>query len=162
MSYKLVEELQPVRGYQSGQIPAAEDMWAGDPVSDVLSLANHVGLMLVITNYAGATGTAKITVESCDDTVPTNTTLILFRYRVITGDTPGAWTATTVAADGFTTTAGANQAYQIAVLAEGLDGTDKFVRFLMTEVANNPVDGAAQVFAFGPRYTFDGGFDLTS
>ena len=160
MSFKVAEGLQPILAFTSTEVPAAEDVFNGDPTSDVLSMANHRSMMLVITKYAGATGTAVVTVESCDDTTPTTATPVAFRYRVITGTTPGAWTAATSA--GFTTTAGANNSFQIAVLSEGLSGTDKFVRFVCTEGVDSPCDGALQVFAMESRFEFDGGFDLTS
>ena len=160
MAYLAIEELQPVRGFLAAQIPAAEDIWDGDPASDVLSLANHQGLRMTIDKYAGATGTATITVESCDNVTPSNTVAIPFRYRVTTGATPGAWQA--AAAAGFATTAGADQSYDIAVLASGLDGTDKFVRVQVTELVDSPCDGGYHFDLFNGRFVFDGGIDPTS
>ena len=158
--YSPVEEMQDVRAFTSTQIAASEDMFNGDPASDVISLSQHRGIVFTITKYAGATGTADITVESCDDVTPTTTTAVAFRYRATTGATPGAWTA--AAAAGFTTTAGANQSYEIVVLAEGLSGTDQFVRLQCTENADSPCDGAISAKLFGPRFAFDGGIDPTA
>ena len=90
-----------------------------------------------------------MTVESCDDTTPTTTTA--FRYRKqTTPDTFGAWTDAT--ATGFTTTAGADQVYEVLVDAEDLSGTDKYVCLQLTEDTDSPCDGAVVCILFGPRY----------
>ncbi len=160
MSFLPVEEMQDVRAFTSVEIPAAEDVFDGDPASDVLSLANHGGIIFTITKYAGATGTAVITVESCDDVTPTTSTAVAFRYRVTTGATPGEWQVG--AAAGFTTTAGANQSYEIAIIDSGLSGNDQFVRLVATEGVDSPCDGAISCKLFSPRFSFDGGIDPTS
>jgi len=108
----------------------------------------------VIQKGAGATGTATITVESCDDTTPSTATAIAFKYRVCTsGDTFGAWTAATSA--GFTTTAGADQVYEISIISANLYSTDKYVRLQCTEVVNSPCDGGMCAIMTEPRYAED-------
>ena len=103
---------------------------------------------------AGGTGTAVITVESCDDTSATTTTAVAFNYAVCTsGNTWGSITAAT--ASGFTTTAGANQSYAIEIRADELSGTDKYVRMVATESANDPCDGAGLVILVDPKYPAD-------
>jgi H+/gluconate symporter-like permease len=154
------EAILPVRAITSSEIAAAEDMFNGNISSDVIDMGQYAECMLVITTLAGATGTATVTVNSCDDNTPTTTTAVAFRYRRISGSTPGAWTA--AAAAGFTTTASANDIYQCVVESNGLSGTDQFVQWVMTESANDPVDGAAQIYLLGARYEGDFGLDTTS
>mgnify|MGYP004457986073 FL=1 len=154
------EGILPVLAITNSEIAAAEDMFNGNISSDVIDMGQYGECMLVITTLAGATGTATVTAVSCDDTTPTTATAVAFRYRRISGTTPGAWTA--AAAAGFTTTAGANDIYQCMVEANGLSGTDQFVRWVMTESANDPVDGAAQIYLLNGRYEGDFGLDTTS
>lgn len=157
----MIESFNVYNVADSNFIAANEDIFNGDPASDVISMAAYNDIIFIITKNAGATGTATVTVESCDDTTPTTATAVAFRYQATTsGNSPGAWTAAT--ASGFATTAGANQVYVIWIRAEQLSGTDKFVRLQLTEVVNNPCDGAVIAIGLNPRYAFDGAVDMTS
>jgi len=159
MTARLMENLNVYNCCPSGIIAANEDIFNGNPASDVISMENYDSIMFIIVKNAGATGTATITVESCDDTTPSTTTAIAFHYQACTsGNTWGAVTAATTA--GFTTTAGADQCYLIEVSAAALSGTDNFVRLQATEVVNNPCDGAILCVLGNPRYTAD--IDCTS
>lgn len=122
--------------------------------SDVVSMRGHEKLLAVIHKGVGTTGTSTITVEACDDVVPTNTTAIPFRYRAMTsGDTAGAITLATAA--GFTTTAGSSQLYLVEVDAEAVAAAGyTFVRVKMTEVVNSPVLGGMLLMLLNP--TFEG------
>ena len=156
-----IEGLNVYNAAPSGIIAANEDIFNGSPATDVLSMAIYQDILFIITKNAGATGTATLTVESCDNTTPSNTTTIAFRSQVTTtGNVASAWEAR--AAAGFDTTAGANQVYVIWVRAKDLDNGDQFVRLVATEVANNPVDGAIIAIGLNPRYEFDGVVDITS
>ena len=156
-----IEGMNVYNAANSGLIAANEDMFNGDPMTDVLSMAIYQDIIFIITKNAGATGTATITIESCDNTTPSNTTTVAFRSQSTTsGNTVGAWTAR--AAAGFTTAAGADQVYVIWVRAEVLDDGDQFVRMVMAESANNPVDGAVVAIGLNPRFSFDGAIDITS
>ena len=158
MSSKVLESTNAYNCAPSGVIAANEDIFDGDPATDVVSMENYETIVWYIIKNAGATGTATITVESCDDTTPSTATAIAFHYRATTsGNTRGAVTAATSA--GFTTTAGANQIYEIEVSAEALSAGDKFVRMQCTEVANNPCDGAIMQVMHGPRFGHE---DVTS
>jgi hypothetical protein len=129
---------------------SAADLYAGDPASDVITLANHQGVRFLVLEGAGATGTATITVEECDqaDAGGTNTA-IAFRYRVKDGTGAwGAWTDATAA--GFTTTAGANKAYELDVDGDGRD--QPYLRLQFTEVVDSPVVGVALALLHGARY----------
>ena len=140
--------------YHAGIVTANEDIYNGNMTTDVISLANYGGAVFVLVEGAGGTGTAVITIESCDDTTPTTTTAVAYNYTVCTsGNTWGSITAATSA--GFTTTAGTNQAYAMEIRADELSGTNKYVRMVATESANDPVDGAGLVILVDPKYPAD-------
>jgi hypothetical protein len=148
----LIETLNFYNVAPSGLIAANEDIFNGDPSTDVVSMENYQEIIFVISRSAGATGTATITVESCDDVVPTTTTAVAFRYKeTTTGNTEGAITA--AAAAGVATTAGANGMMVVSIRADELSGSDKFVRLVATEVVDSPVDGAIICVGGLPRYT---------
>ncbi len=150
----MLQRMNVYNAAPSGLIAANEDIFNGDPATDVLSMENYEEIVFIITKNAGATGTAVITVESCDDTTPTTTTAVAFRYQVTTsGNTIGAVAA--AAAAGFTTTAGANQVYAISIKSDELSGSDKYVRLVATEGVDSPVDGAIIAIGLYPRYEQD-------
>lgn len=133
---------------------ALGDMFDGDPASDVISMANHERITFFILKGAGATGTAVITVESCDDTVPTNTTAIPFKaWASTSGDAMGDMQE--VEATGLTTTAGADQLYMVEVNASALAEGDKYVRLQLTEAVDDPCGGAVLAILSGSRYVDD-------
>lgn len=133
---------------------AHEDLFNGNLTTDVISLANYGSAIFVLTKGPGATGTAVVTVESCDDTTPTTSTAVAYSYAVCTsGNTWGDITAAT--SSGFTTTAGANQCYVIEIRDDQLSGSDKYVRAVFTESANDPVDGAVISLGMNPKYPQD-------
>ena len=133
---------------------AHEDLFNGNLTTDIISLANYGSAIFVLTKGPGATGTAVITVESCDDTSATTSTAVAFNYTITTsGNTIGSITAAT--SSGFTTTAGTNQTYCMEIRADELSGTDKYVRMVATESANDPVDGAGLVILVDPKYPAD-------
>ena len=150
-----VESHKFVNCFNSSFVAANEDIFNGDPASDVISMSDWRDIVFYIQKGAGATGTATITVESCDTVVPGTATAIVFKYRIMTTatDTWGAWTDATVA--GFTTTAGADDAYEIWISSSELSGTDKYVRMQCTEVADAAVDGGMGAFLVNPRYAED-------
>jgi len=143
-----------MNAYHAGIVTANEDIFNGNPSTDILSMANYEEVCFIIAKGAGATGTAVITVESCDDTSGTTTTAVAYTYRATTsGNTVGSLTAAT--ASGFTTTAGANQIYEIFIKADELNGSDKYVRMVATESANDPCDGAIISIGLSPKYLAD-------
>jgi len=149
------EEHKIVNCFNSSFIAANEDIYNGNPASDVINMQDWRDVIFIIQRGAGATGTATVTVESCDDTTPTTTTAVAFRSRTMTTatDTWAAWTAR--AAAGYTTTAGADTAEEIWVSSDGLSGSDKYVRLQLTEVVNNACDGGVVAILFNPRYAED-------
>ena len=135
-------------------LTAHEDIFNGTPTTDIVNMDGWTECLWIIEKSAGGTGTAVITVESCDDVTPTTATAVAFDYQVMTsGNTWGSRAA--ASASGFTTTAGANQGYKIWVRADELSGTNKFVRLKATESANDPCDGAIITCLLGPKYPQD-------
>ena len=151
MARSLLTELNV---YHAGIVTANEDIYNGNMTTDVVSLANYDSAVFVLVHGAGGTGTAVVTIESCDDTTPTTATAVAFNYSVCTsGNTIGSITAATSSV--FTTTAGTNQSYAIEIRADGLSGTNKYVRMVATESANDPVDGAGLVILGHAKYPQD-------
>ena len=142
--------------FVSGLAPVA-DALAGSAVSDIVNGKNFGKLFFVIHKGVGATGTSTITIDACDDVVPTNTTAIPFRYRNITsGDTVTALTE--AAAAGFTTTAGSAQLILVEVDAVELAKTGYgYCRLAATEVVDSPVLAGILIFGSNPRYSVDTG-----
>ena len=149
------EEHKIVNCFNSSFIAANEDIYNGNPASDVINMQDWHDVIFVIQRGAGATGTATVTVESCDTVVPGTATAVAFRKRSMTiaTDTWAAWSA--VATTGYTTGAGADGAEEIWVSSEDLSGSDKYVRLQLTEVVNNPCDGGVIAILFNPRYAED-------
>ena len=88
------QEIHWVKG-----IDPVADAFSGTVNTDIFEAWGHE-VVFIIYKGVGATGTSTITVDACDDTTPTNTSAVAFRYRTCTtGDTWGNWT--TVAATGF-------------------------------------------------------------
>lgn len=151
-----IDDLHILNVAGSSYIAANEDIFDGNPSTDIVSMENYHDVYFIITKNAGATGTATITVSSCDDVTPTTATAIAFEYKKMTTiDTMGAWTAATTS--GFTTTAGADQLYVIHVNDAMLSGSDKFVKMTATEVVNSACDGAVIAFLANPRYAPNAG-----
>lgn len=144
---QLQERVHVVNG-----LPPAADRYNSNPAGDVVSLANFSHFMALLSEGAGGTGTAEITVEACDNFTPSNTVEIPFKYRVrTTGDTWGALTQAT--ADGVTPAAGANKDVQIFVEAADLPEGYPNVRVKLTEVVNDPCVAGLMYILSGPRYT---------
>ena len=128
------------------------DAFAGTVSTDVVSMKNHETVEFYIYKGVGATGTSTITVEACDDIVPTTTSAIAFRYQAITtGDTHGAMTE--AAAAGFATTAGSSQLYKVSVDSQALAVSGyEYVRLTAVEVVDSPVLGGVMISLTGARY----------
>lgn len=150
-----VESHKMVNCFNSSFVSANEDMWAGDPASDVMNMTDWRDVVFYIQKGTGAVGTATITIESCDDVVPSTTTAIVFRYRIMTTatDTWGVWLDAAVG--GFTTAAAADNAFEIWATASELSGTDQYIRMQVTEVDSTAVDGGMGAFLINPRYAED-------
>jgi hypothetical protein len=134
----------------NGIVPVA-NAFAGTVATDIIELQGE-GILFTIIKGAGAGGTTVVTVVACDDTVPTTTHAVAFKYRVqTTSDVWGAWTAG--ATTGFTTTAGANQLYEVWAAAEEIAHIGyKYVKLVCVESVANAVTGCVLAQIVGGRY----------
>ncbi len=135
----------------TGLDPVA-DAFSGTVNSDVVNLEAWHWCLFTIFWGVGTTGTTTITIEACDDAVPTTTNAVAFNYRRYTSaDTPGAITAAT--ATGFTTTPGSSQRYECVINAQALaaDGYG-YARCVCVESVNAALVGGIHIRVFGPRY----------
>ena len=146
---KYMNDINPVHT----AITAAIDIIDATPTTDIINLENWTECFFIFKKDSGGTGTATITVESCDDVTPTTATAIAFQYRIqTTVDTWGDWTESAAAGFGTEGT-DANQLYQIRINSESLSGDDKYVRMVTTELVNGAVVGSISCFLAGPRYS---------
>ena len=147
LRYELLQNLHFIKGLD----PVA-DAFSGTVSSDVVNLANFGSAVFLVYKGVGATGTSTLTVEACDDAVPTTTTAVAFFSKSITStDIQGAMTAR--AAAGFTTTAGSSQMYAIQVDAEELQNAGySYVRLKAVEVVDSPVLGGIAIALGNSRF----------
>lgn len=135
---RLADELQFLPQASAFNADASDGL-SGTQYTDIVNVAKYRRVLFVVQKGAGATGTAVITVESCDTVGPGTATAIAYRYKKSTTlDVYSDWTA--VASTGFTTTAGADQCYLIEVEGEDLYSTDNFVRVKTVEDTASAVD----------------------
>jgi len=127
------------------------DAFAGTAATDVIEVQGE-GILFTIIKAVGATGTSTVTALACDDTTPSTTHAVAFKYRAsTTPDTWGAWTD--AAATGFTTTAGSNQLYEVWVAAEEIAHTGyKYVKLQFVEVVDSAVLGGVLAQVVGGRF----------
>ena len=78
------EEHKVVNVGHSGFIAANDDLFNGNPATDVVNMSQWERITFILQKGAGATGKATLTVESCDDVTPTTTAAIPFSYRKAT------------------------------------------------------------------------------
>lgn len=136
----------------TGLAPVA-DAFTGTVGSDVINVENFQHVTFVLYKGVGATGTSTITVEACDDTTPSNTTAIPFRYRrqQDSDNVTGALTAATTT--GFATTAGSGEVYIVEVDTAELGDTGyNYIRLKAVEVVDSPVLGGILAVLSCPRY----------
>ena len=138
---------------EMGLAPVADFAGADPTYTDVVSMKDHNRVLFIVVWGVGTTGTITVTVNACDDVVPTTESAIPFYYRITaSAGAPGAITRAT-AADGVTNTAGSNQLIEIEVLAEDLAASGySYVRLKHDEVTNDPILGGVVIQMLEPRY----------
>jgi hypothetical protein len=121
--------------------------------SDVFSLKNYSHATIIVQAGATNADAGNVTIEECDDVVPTNDTAIGFSFYAETtaaGDTLGARTAT-VAATGIDVSANDNIFYVIEIDAEELsEGYPNL--YLKWSACGGATLGSAVAILSGPRY----------
>lgn len=140
MSGLLMERLQFIKGLD----PVA-DAFDSTQHSDVVDMSVFERLLFVVYAGVGATGTSTLTVEACDDIVPTNTTPIAFYYReILTADVEGAFALKTTA--GVVDTAGSSKILLAEIREDALSASGyRYVRLTAVESVNSPVLGGILV-----------------
>jgi len=133
---------------------AMDDLYNGGVATDVVNLGKYEKATWILSRGAGATGSAVIQVQSCDDATPSSTTAIPFTYQVAASGDTFAATATAVAA-GYTTAVGAGSTVVVEINASELSGTDKYARLIATESANDPVSGNVVCIMSGGKVVQD-------
>ncbi|HMH81784.1 MAG TPA: hypothetical protein VK531_02865, partial [Gemmatimonadales bacterium] len=108
-----------------GLVPVADFLVNGAGVaSDVINMKQYEFVRFILFWGVGATGTNTLTIEACDDVVPTNKTAVPFWYRVTTAfGAVGAIAFQPVPATGLLTLAGSNQIIELYTTAEYLAAT---------------------------------------
>jgi len=139
--------------------PAA-DPYAGDTSSDIMNMERFNKCAFLMMKGVGATGVLTVTIEACDDVVPTNATAIPFRYRYVTAtDVPGVLTE--AAAAGFSVTAGSNELVLIEVDAVEIrkaGATFEYVRMTVDETTDGAILSSVLWAGYEARYsTVDSG-----
>jgi len=148
---KFLEQHKIVHCAPTAIIANNEDIFTGSPVTDVIHLDHYRECTFVVIKNAGGTGTATVTINSCSNAAGTTAADVAFMYREVTApDTHGAWTAAT--STGVSIAAGADEIWEFRVNANGLDGTNEFVKMTLTEVDSTAVDGAILAILTDPRY----------
>ena len=145
---------------QSGWYPIA-DAYETDTnkiVTDVYNMSEYNHITFIIHEGVGTTGTATITVLSCDNVTPSNSTAIVFDYSLsTTADTFSDLATATTA--GFGTTAGSNHIYVIEVdatqLATRSGVHDKYVQLVATELVDAAVIASCLAIQSEPRNMSD-------
>ena len=155
----ILERIRPVHAGNSSFVAANEDIFNGNPATDVINLENAQGVLFIVACNANAgSGAATLTVEACDDVTPSNTTAIAFRYQTIVADVQGAVTAATssgLAGVGTANTLTLIEVDAADVSAASVNNTynNKYVRLRATESQSDAVDGAILAILVGPRYS---------
>jgi hypothetical protein len=127
------------------------DALAGTIYTDVVKMSEYEEAYFILSWGLGTTGTTLITVESCDDLVPTTQQAVEYEYkRISASETNTKWTAVT--SSGFTTTAGSNQTYVIRAKAENAYLNYPNVRLKCVEVANAAVLAGCLIMMAKPSY----------
>lgn len=117
--------------------------------SDVYSMRDHGRILFVIYCGVGTTGTSTLTVNACDDVVPSNRTAIPFWYRqILTTDVDSAITRATTA--GFTTTAGSSKIVLVEADAKDMAASGYgFIELTAIESAASAVLGGVMAILGG-------------
>lgn len=131
MSGLLLERLQFVKGLD----PVA-DAHNGAPGSDVIDMSAFSRIVFLSYRGVASGGTAAptYTVEACDDTTPSTTSAIPFKYRKSLG------AVATATATGFQATAGSSAIDAIEVREDALAELGyRYIRLKIAETVNDPV-----------------------
>ena len=132
-------------------VAPSADLFNGNPAGQIVSLSNYDNAVFLIVKGTGAAGTATVTVEATDDSVPTTVEAIPFRYRLNeVSDTWSDWIDAPAA--GFEMPAGADKQALIEVRDRELPDDKPNLRIKLDEVVNDPVTGCVLCIMDRPNY----------
>jgi hypothetical protein len=121
-----------------GGLAPNADAFAGTKATDIFEVAGEGAGFIYWMGTNDDNAYSVITVLACDDTTPTTTHAVAFKYKACTTlDTWGDWTEATTA--GFSTSATSDNGY-------------KYVKLQAVEGDDHPVDGVVVAFVVNPRY----------
>ncbi len=145
--------------FEAGLVPVADFLVNGaGTVTPPINLKKHEFVRFILFWGVGATGTNTLTVEACDDTVPTNKVAIPFWYRRTIGlvGPVGAIAFQPVPATGYLTLAGSNQILDLYTTAEYVSGAAasgyNYVRLKSVPGVASALLGGCLVELITPKY----------
>lgn len=143
----MLEKVHPVIG-----LAAVADAFSTTVYSDVVDMKDWNSCLFIVHWGVGATGTTTLTVNACDDIVPTTESAVPFWYkRISSGDVEG--TLTLAATTGFLTTAGSAQIYLVEIKKEQLAASGyRYCRLKCVEGTDSPILGGIIVLQGNPVY----------
>jgi len=156
MKTNFLENNHIVHAVTLATLTAGNDLWAGVAAqldTDVMSMKNADGAVWIIPISEGGTHTASVRICACDDTTPTTTVAVSFRYAKIQApDTIEATGESTA----YLTTFEDNCVYVFEVdAAKVAEQGYEFVYLNSVEVAGGDAEGTITGFLTGLRYKED-------
>jgi len=155
MKTNFLENNHVVHCAPSGVVDKAEDLFEDVNNCDVMSLANADGAVFIAVTMARVAtgGNATLYVYACDDTTPTTTVAVSFRYQTIKAPD----TIISVGeSKGLLTSLATDMIYVLEVdAAKVAEQGYKYVHMQSVELTNQAMDGAIFGFLTGLRYKED-------
>ena len=134
-------------------IASAENCGATSMACDVMSLANADGAVFVHVTMTNAGGNSTLYVCACDDTTPTTSVVVSFRYKTI--QAPNT-ILSTGESKGLLTSTAANIIYVLEVdAAKVAEQGYEYVQLVGVETTAQAVDGAIVGWLTGLLYKED-------
>lgn len=96
-------------------LPPIANAFAGTVSTTVINMKNWNHVSFLVQGGVGAVGTARITVEACDNITPSNPVAIPFYYQECIGTDAFGPIIKTTDATGFLTAAASNKMYKVEV-----------------------------------------------
>ena len=157
MKTNFLENNHVVHVAPTAEVAVADDLWDGNTATilntDVLSLANADGAVFMIPVMTYGTGTASVRICACNNTTPSTTVAVSFRYMVV--QAPDTILATGEATSYLTSTA-SDIVYVFEVdAAKVAEQGYEYVYLNADEVAGDSCEGAVVGFLTGLRYKED-------
>lgn len=147
-------------GYVADALVPQADAYAGGVTTDVFNMSGfHNGAFLIFQGAIEDAGISNlVTLLACDDTTPSNTSTMAFRYHVYTSSTD-VWAAQgTAAAAGYnfnSNNAVANGIHVVVFSSDEIEADTpgyEYVQLSIAETANKTVTAGILFFGLDPRH----------